>query len=307
MPTSIGPVVPATAERPKRIAKAFAEIYPKHKLAACQAVTAQLFGFPDWHALEQAIKSGGNPGPFDEDLSLQDLNARRDAQMALIARHLGGVEMDRDYPPPENRDDPFDITPGHNRVKMANLRMEQLQAVDVFYELEPTARSHPPSLDPIDVACLCKMEEFALLPQKISRWWEKNVPHQPEVGKALGRDTWNLKRATGILVFASYWGALSMYYARTIGVPMALGTSFLLAEGYSAVLLPHSGRIQELATAQDRAKRDVADEILQEKLEIEQRFYACYPRDDFLEIWLAQPDAFRKNAESALRTLNRRA
>lgn len=305
MATTIGPVTPATVERPKRIAKALDRIFPNQKLAKCQAVTAKLYGFQDWHALEEAIKSGTILGPFDEELSPEQLEKRRGAQMEILARQLAGIELKQDYPPPENRSDPLDQF-GEKRMAQAHKRLLQVMSVDAVCELRPTRRSHPPTNDPIDELNLAKSDEFASLPEKLSRWWSVNIPYQPEAGKALEDHSMDVRSATSILGFASHWGTLCMFYAGTISWGMLMGTAHILAEGYSAACLPYGEAWMEFVVQSKAApemSRALIDKLKQEKHEAEARFYACYPRDDLLEAWLAQPEAFKKNAQDVQKIL----
>lgn len=59
--------------RPKRVARTLQDIFPLEKLAQCQAWTAQIYGYRDWHDLEQTTSEGDHePSPDDEDLSEEE-------------------------------------------------------------------------------------------------------------------------------------------------------------------------------------------------------------------------------------------
>ncbi len=299
---SITPIVPTGIERPKRIAKALSGIYSTRKLSDCQAVTAQLFGFEDWHSLEEIIKKKAKPGPFDDDLSDVAIAERRNIQRHIIAQDLGNVDLHVEYLRPEK--DPLDLH-GEKRLERAYQRFQQRLAHDAIFELTPTSLSHPIAHEPFDGLCLCTTEEFFKFPQKLARWWKVNIPHQAEIGTALGNHDFNVKSPVSILNFAHYWGTLCMYYANTIDWMMAMGTSQILAEGYSATKIFSAESISTMFgnTVTSAEKDDLADEALKIKIEIEADFYKCFPRDDFLGVWRGQMKAFYENAQKVSKIL----
>jgi hypothetical protein len=299
------PVVPTTIQRPKRIAKTLAGYYPASKLVHCQAVTARMYGFPDWHALENAVKRNPGSGPFDDDVSQQVFSRRIEMQMGIVARDLGKVDLQREYPPPVS--DPFD-TMGSGRLKQAGFRMEQRLARDAVCKLRPTAREHPEAIPPLEAFCIIGRAELETLPNKLSAWWIINVPHQPEAGRAISAAPLDASSTVDLLRFASHWGTLCMIYAHTIDWTLAMGTAHLIAQGYAAARLSDQGGLEEFfagtSATPDNDKHRIIEDLIRRTQSYEKDFYQCFPRDDFVKAWMAQPGAFIANAEESLDILS---
>jgi hypothetical protein len=116
----------------------------------------------------------------------------------------------------------------------------------------------------------------------------------------------DVSSGTSILQFAAYWGTLCMYYANTIDWTMAMGVAQILAEGYSASQLSYSANLKKFGSEKpltEDERRKLVEAIFHEKSESEEDFYRCFPRDDFIRAWLAQPEAFLANAKEALTIL----
>lgn len=307
MQKPISAVVPVNIDRPKRIAKALHKLFSQKQLAQCQATTAHLFGFADWHNLEQAVKKGAAQGPFDEEISDDQLEARYSAQRSIVAAEIGDVDLDAVYPAPERNSPSFsDIfwERREARLHAARQRLDQLLATDAIYELTPTSRSHPMALEPFDALSVYRTEELAALPANLARWWKVNVKHQPEVAQAIASHEFDVKSGTSVLLFGHYWGTLCMYYAETINPGMIMGSSYLLAEGYAAA------KIQDTATygdfvprfnaATDAEKRAWFTAVSEVKSDLEGNFYRAFPRDDLMGIG---PEALLANAEKCKEVL----
>lgn len=305
---SIGAVVPVNIDRPKRIAKALDKLFHKAKLSQCQAVTAHLFGFADWHGLEQAIKSETSRGPFDEEISAEQFEDRRAAQVNVIAEELGEVDFAAPYPPPGPPKIPdFGYAHSEKRLLAAHQRCQQLLAFDAICELTPTSSAHPVAQPPFDALCLYKTDELSAFPANLARWWRVNVKHQPEVANAIANFEFDVNRGTSILSFAQYWGTLCMYYANTINWQMIMGTSYLLAEGYAAAHLPYTGTYDEILPKWQKGTEEENQHWLTsltaENTRLARNFYRVFPRDDLFGVMISQPKAFLSNAKTCKKIL----
>lgn len=79
--------------RPKRVAKSMQDVFPLEKLSQCQAWTAQIYGYRDWHELERVTVRGEHPpSPDDEDLSMDEL-VHRSSQLDRQADDVLGLDL----------------------------------------------------------------------------------------------------------------------------------------------------------------------------------------------------------------------
>lgn len=315
----ISPVVPSSIERPKRIAKQLHRLYPLQKLSTCQAVTAHLFGHADWFALDNAVKHSFPSSPDDRALDEAALVQRRLAQVAIVCNELGGTDFEAEHAAPrwEPREASANLAdlmppPGHRelRVEMALRRWQIVFAVAVIAELLPTA----------DSAHVVRQQEYAdllaehpkefvsTLPFRLGRWWRVNMPNQPEVGIELSMFALDVDRQTSILLFAQYWGTLCMHYAHSIDWAMGMGTALLLAQRYADL---HLNTDDELWAALGSAHRSDSEKkaIVERAIDAQDAqidlFFSGYPRDDFRDVYRAQPQAFSRNAAAVVKILDK--
>lgn len=79
--------------RPKRVARTMQDIFPLEKLSQCQAWTAKIYGYRDWHELEQTTRTGDHePSPDDEDLGEEE-NFTRGTKLAHVVTKVLGIEL----------------------------------------------------------------------------------------------------------------------------------------------------------------------------------------------------------------------
>ena len=320
MKSAISPVVPRSIERAKRIAKQLHDIYPHHPLAKTQAVTAHLFFQPDWHTLNAVLKAGKPAGPFDQELSESEFKQRRKAQRAIVCRELGGVDPDVSAPPPKAPDykkDPNSLilqavmgsaSPhAMNRLEMAAIRWQQRLAMETINEIGPTLEKPSPQTAVTDLFTLCSGEWLATLPQLLARWWRVNVPHQPIVADSLDGYVLEPNRRISLLKFGGYWGELCMHYASTIDWTMAMGTAYLLAERYGTIMVHEDPALYEIAPRLKHCSDEEFDTLLEpffdKQTQFARYFFEVYPRDDFQDVYDAQPFAFAKDAGECIKIL----
>ncbi len=303
MPISLTPVIPRNITRAKRIAKQLHGFYPRQQLSACQATTSHVFGFKDWHALEEACKSADRKvcGPFDEELDEADLVDRLTNQFLIICKELGGVDPEADHRAPERgeRDE---------RLEKAGARWSVLFARTVLLEVFPTARDAPESDEYIDFLTEHDADELERLPGLLGQWWAVNVPHQPEVGAALIAFKLNPHKKTSLLLFGFYWGSLCMYYAQTISWTMAMGVAYMLAERFGSITIQQKGTYVDLMLSDDPPSQEMVSAALPtfagEAADAQCDFFNCYPRDDFYNAYSKQPQVFMDSAKETMKILN---
>lgn len=79
--------------RPKRVARTMQDIFPLEKLSQCQAWTAQIYGYRDWHELEQITRAGDcDPSPDDEDLGEEE-NYSRGTELSHVTADVLGIGL----------------------------------------------------------------------------------------------------------------------------------------------------------------------------------------------------------------------
>ena len=302
MPTLPQPVAPRNIARAKRIAKQLHALYPNSTLASCQATTAHLFGFKDWHAIEEGCKASGKsePGHLDDELSDEAFIARRKTQAEILCVELSNVDPNAIYGRPTSRvnTDPLGIQ--IERLELANKRWCQTFSQVVIDELEPTAEGSDPTEYP-GFASYFHVDFVEKLPMLIGDWWLTNIPNQPEVGACLKQFKLNPNRCTSLLNFGNYWGTLCMHYAGSINWTMAIGVAFILADRYGSISVQQTTEFYELA----ERSAGLSQEDFERELPVffrlahgaQLEFFACYPRDDFAAVFNAQPSSFMSNAD----------
>lgn len=314
MTLSDRPVVPTGIARAKRIAKQLKEIYPQHTLSVCQAVTAHLFGFKDWHAVEQAVKQNSPPGIFDSDLTEEEFKARLKEQRSILCLDLAGVDPAKSYEAPKATTEAaleqavFGAMAGHGALRLENAaaRYHIRIATEAIAEISPTTRDLMPRDEYEDFSCIWSSAKLARLPAYLGQWWSVNIPHQPEVGEALRTYHLDPNRPISLIKFGGYWGELCFHYASVIDWGMCMGTAYLIAERYASIWLQQSAAIQEIAEISDgemnseKGKRLLA-KLTDMKLQFVRFYLDVYPRDDFASVFSAQPDAFIKNAKDCIK------
>lgn len=304
-----GPVVPATIDRSKRIAKKLHEYFPKHSLSTCQFVTAHLLGHNDWFALDKAIKARASTAPFDEDLAEADYVARRDVQFAILCRELGQVEPDTNY---EICAQPDGMKPSvAERIENGGKRFAQRMASELLVELDPTARQSPPKIAYPHILAEFDIAVVERLPSALAQWWSVNIPSQNVVSDALRDYKLDPNSSASLLRLGWYWGTLTMYYAETIDWQMAMGTFYLMADRFSDICIQRSDAFYEAASAEKQKpyaqlERSTAGaDLLRLHHLYAAGFFDASPRDDFVRVFLGQPEAFVKHAKSVLNIFQR--
>lgn len=272
------PVVPRSLDRAKRVAKYLHSVYSQHPLSACQAVAARLFFFPDWHALQLAIKNKQPAGVFDDELPSDALMERVDAQCSILASAFGGPSIEY---------------------------WERL-ASDVLVEIQPTALTPPPPFV-TDAFTLCTAAELETVLRRLADWWRINVPNQPIVADALAAFPFYPNRLSSVLRFGAYWGELCKAYAAVVPLRLLMGVSFLLAERYATILLHISFDMDDLAAIKKACVDDTLDDIagpyIGRQDELAGCFFEVFPRRDFGKIYAGQREGFFENAEYSLTLL----
>ncbi len=310
MKNPIGTVVPNSIAAPKKTAKKLHHLYPNTTLADCQKVTARLYGHQDWFNLENAIKLGIKADLFDEDLPNEEYSTRLNAQATLLAKELSDVDMDQAYPPPDKSiKDAQSLLMGlpqelrlESAAKRYYQRMAYLYIVEygVTNKKAKSKREYPKYISEFEIDIVNN------LPKTLAAWWDKNIKHQPEVGKCLQDFELDVNSRISLLNFGNYWGTLCMYYAQVIPIEMMIGTSYLLAERYADITMQVLPEMYELQEKYKNAEIS-AQEFIKEQDKLKQTYltsyYYAYPRDDFLEVQHAQPEAFLSNAEKTVKKL----
>lgn len=309
MTQHFAPVVPASIERAKRVAKQLHAAYPNTTLATCQATTAHLFGHKDWYGLGRAIKHNAPSAPFDEDLGDDAFNSRVRGQCAMLVRELAGINPDAEHSSTKksgghNHDDAF----RYARLAAANARWEIQFAAEIREELQPTAKHAPAHCEYDDYLVIYSFEAMSALPKTLGRWWAFNIPDQPEVAAAISSFPLAPNRRTSLMQFARYWGMLCVHYASTIDLSIAMGVAYLLAERYASLHVQDSEVLYEYADRSEKASEADLDNLLnslsQEAFRWEETFFSGFPRDDFASVFASQPNAFIDNAQEVINILS---
>lgn len=322
MAYTISPVFPRSISRAKSVAKHLSAAYPNRKLSICQATTAHLFGFKDWHALEEACKSKPptTVGPFDGDIPSDDLQLRRYEQASIVCLELSNVDIDADHSRPAKQETKSSMTEEElltmfadralqmePRLEKANARWSRLYALNVVDEICPTTKDVPKALDFSNLFATFKSDEVKSLPALLGRWWSVNIPHQKEVGDALKSFQLDPHSFSSLLRFGHYWGTLCVYYAETISWSMGMGVAYILAERYGSMHTQLSATWNDLITQLDDVDEASFEAVLPELLEIvndaKLDYFEAYPRDDFADAFMKQPGAFEENAEEVIKIL----
>jgi hypothetical protein len=87
--TRLEPFVPSSINYAKSRARALRQLTPALKLSDAQELVARAFGWPDWHALAEAIKRGEEPSPMDDQVPSAVRAQRREVQRQVLGGHLG--------------------------------------------------------------------------------------------------------------------------------------------------------------------------------------------------------------------------
>lgn len=321
MHSDIGTTVPLNIDRAKRIAKRLCTYFPRQQLATCQSTTAHLLGHKDWHALEEAIKSNAAPGPFNEDLDFDTLERRLKAQHRLLCRELGLIDPDSDDRPPEPPASKPTMTEqelaahfmasraqSEQRLEKSHARWTKLYASEVLYLVAPTDKNHPSPGPYVDLLGICTPEQIGALPAQLGQWWDINIAHQPVVGQALKKFSLDANSRASLLQFGHYWGTLCMHYAESIAWDMAMGVAYILANRYGSLIAQDSDEFYQFVTTESPSTEEALEPIIDKLLGIQMvaanRFFNCYPRDDFAKVFRAQPQAFVANAEVVMDILS---
>lgn len=318
----ISPVIPRNITRAKRIAKQLQAFYPSCQLSTCQATTAHLFGFKDWHALEKVCKSTGGKafGPFDAQLDEEAVMQRRTAQVHILCKELGGVDPLASHSRPADPPSKSTLTEAElqmyfaarkaqtqQRLDSAGARWNVVFASNVVDEIGPTEEEAPPAVEYIDFMSN-GAEYLQSLPALLGQWWSVNIPHQPEVGAALTAFKLDPHRGTSLLLFGHYWGTLCVYYADAINWTMAMGVAYMLAERHGDIFVQQQEQFFDLiggeAELTEASVKAAMPEISRLADFAHHEFFECYPRDDFAEVFFKQPMAFVANAEEVREILS---
>lgn len=308
MISPISPVVPASINRVKRIAKQLHTIYPEHPLSKCQKVTAGLFFYKDWHSLHQATINGSKKGLFDDDISENQYYLRIEKQISLVCLELAEVDPTDEALPPEPSEETFGLGASSSfvqtRLSQCAKRTKKHIADLAVDEIKPTSEKPPSKIITTDLITVISDEWLKDFPNKLSGWWRKNIPYQPKVAECIEDFDFNINSRISLVKFGAYWGELCMYYAGEIEPGMAMGTAFMLAERYGSNLL-HSdkGFINKVIELEDGGINAYSDIWMREmttylaaQKDLTGYYFSSYPRDDFYPIFNAQPDGFIKNA-----------
>lgn len=316
----ISPVIPRNIARAKRIAKQLQAFYPSCQLSTCQATTAHLFGFKDWHALEEVCKSTGAKarGPFDAQLDEEAFIQRKTAQAHILCKELSGVDPLASHMRPADPLSKSTVTKAEllmvfaermgqtqERLDSAGARWSVTFAENIVDEIDPTGEDAPPTIEYIDLMSN-GAEYLQSLPALLGQWWSVNIPHQPEVGAALTAFKLDPHRGTSLLLFGRYWGTLCVYYSDAINWTMAVGAAYMIAERHGDIYVQQQRQFfdlieGELTEASIKAAmpefRRLADFARHE-------FFECYPRDDFAEMFDINPMAFVEDAKEVREILS---
>jgi hypothetical protein len=254
-----------------------------------------MHGLKDWHALEESIKSGLEPGPFDSDLAEDQLHQRLQGQLEIIAKDLAEIDLNGDFSRQEESvkktmsDAEFAAYSSGSRnraatdLMLANKRWRQHYSYAAIASLTPTFETTAEMHRLLD---RLGSDEVNSLPQKLALWWRKNIPHQAVVSEALDSITLDSTDLLSVMRFASYWGELCVHYAETINWTMAMGTADILATQYGLLHAVYNGPTQE------ELEKDY-EKVLAEAMDLGARvFLDGYPRADFLPVYVSQPEAF---------------
>lgn len=232
------PVVPASMDRPKRVAKQIQEIYRSTPLSRCQAVTARLMFHRDWHALEKAVAAGAVGARHDEDLLPDDLATRMRLQRDLFHEEL--------CPSAANNEE---------------LRHTMFLAEAILSETQPTARVAP-RLHDQQISSLWDAEFLQQLPDHLADWCELHLPHDAGISfitQTLRSIRLRPSSGTSLAAFGGYWRGISVAYPLETGAAMGDGVVYALAERYARVVChQHKNMNSSLGTSYMRAR-----EILQ--------------------------------------------
>lgn len=321
MSQALSPVVPRSISRPKRVAKHLSGRYPNCQLATCQATTAHLFGFKDWHALEAAIKAGQSPGPFDDELEDATWTARIEVQCAIVASELGAVDLGKsDVRPAETAaPTPMDARQfqahmaAHadqlpSRLERANLRWGKLYAFHVLAEICPTCESSPGKQIYNDFGMKFASENLTRLPAFLGAWWKRHVTYVAfpvaDIGDQLTSMPLDPNSKTSLLAFGRTWGTLCVVHARKINWIFAMGVAFLLADRFASLLTQETVEFTDMISADLPPTEEHAEALMSKFVAFARaatRYYLeAYPRDDFAEAYDKQPHAFELAAAEVI-------
>lgn len=315
-------VVPTSMNRPKRIAKRLRQIYPRHPLSMCQLVVAHLYFHKDWHALEQAVKSGiqGAP-PLEKLLGSEAFHNRTSQQRAILCKELAGIDPDADGVAPKMPSNgggviTHDVLAQHAlamndltplRAKQASIRFDRRLTLEVLAELLPTASRLAPKREYETLIPPADAETIRSLPGKIAAWWRTNVPHQEAVAQVWQEMELDPDNRVALLRAGAYWSSLCLHYAGTISWTLVMGVTYLFAARYASLSLQDGESLWELfdiaenneltADVQAQARRAIDDLVLESTAD----FMELLARDDLPDVFRKQPAGFVMNAEKTLK------
>jgi hypothetical protein len=303
------PVVPKNINRVKRIAKELHEIYPLKSLSTCQAVTANLFGYKDWHAIEEAVKGPKKPGPFDEELDPYALVYRHKKQQDILIEKLGKIDPNQDYPVPEKNKKMFSANNGTIKPEDSDRMNKMLTRYNIHLAKEFTLEKGITNQNPI------KKEKFenkknydpSTIHQELGIWCANIMPDQPEISEKLKNYHFDSNSPLSILQFGHYWGMLCNTYPGKIYSQMAKGTAYLLADHYAFI---KTNRLPEVKAFINKMEFLDDDEIQFKISEINNLEYSfmvyylgCYPKDNFYALFTENNAQFLKDALHCTRLL----
>lgn len=224
------PVVPASMDRPKRVAKQLNEIYRSSPLSRCQAVTARMMFHKDWHALEKAVSTGrvASHAPFDEDLPSELLAERRMRQCDILVAALGDAQAP---------------STGHFHSVLAAAALAEIQP---SAQLAPHQNALPAELPLLSADSVWDGTGTELLPERLAAWCEGISAAHPDAaavarGFEIGRILRGLKvrpdSAASLLRFGVIWAGLCSSYPSEIERHFGAGVAYLLAHRFAAAML----------------------------------------------------------------------
>lgn len=298
MKNPIGIVVPHSINTPKKFAKKLNKFFPSQQLSKCQAVTAQLYGHQDWFNLENAIKQGMKSAAFNEDMDEQAFQDRIDEQMRILARELGGTDMEEDYLIKEI----FKNIDEEASLELAGKRYVQILAETIIADMSPTyGQSWQYPQVPI-----IGQDVLVGLTAALGKWWLNHVPSQPEVGQALSVFELDVNDRLDLIRFGYYWGMLCRHYKDIVPEALKMGIAYMLAERFSILSLAidsdyaEANEDYQLGTIDEDDLADVAQEI---KINELLHYLKAYPIDRYASLSVIMPGDLLRSVPEAIKIL----
>lgn len=298
MKNQIGTVVPSNINAAKKYAKKLNKFFPSQKLSKCQAIAAQLYGHKDWFNLETAIKQGMKSGPFNEEMDNQAFQNRIDEQMRILARELGGADMEEDYLIKEV----FNDTDEETSLELAGKRYVQILAETIIADMSPTY-GQPWQYPQVP---LTGQDILAGLPEALGKWWLKHVPSQPEVGQALSSFEFDVNNRLDLIEFGYYWGMLCRHYKDVVPEALKMGIAYMLADRYSILSLaidPDYAEANEDFQLGEIDKDDLEEVGREIKTNELLHYLKAYPVHRYASLILLMPEDLLTSVPKAIKIL----